>query len=70
MAGELFRTFNGVFGSSRDASVYGDGAKSKSLGRRAQALGQMNSLCTAIEFEADDRFHYWYRYCHWRCHFP
>jgi hypothetical protein len=47
--------FNGVCGNSRDASFYGDDAKSKSPGRLARALGQRNSSRTAIEFGADDR---------------
>jgi hypothetical protein len=50
--------FNGVCGNNRDASVYGDDAKSKSPGRVARALGQRNSLRTAIEFGADHRPYY------------
>ena len=53
--------FNDVCGNNRDASVYGEDAKSKNPGGLARVLGQMNSLHTAIEFRADDCAYYRYR---------
>jgi hypothetical protein len=48
--------FNDVCGNNRDASVYGEDAKSKNPGRLARVLGQRNSLRTAIEFRVDGSY--------------
>jgi hypothetical protein len=56
-----------VCGNNRDASAYGDDAKSKNPEGLAPVLGQMNSLRTAIEFGAHDRAYHRY-HCRWRRH--
>jgi hypothetical protein len=61
-------SFNGVCGNNRDASVYGDDAKSKNLGRLARVSGQRNSLRTANEFGADDWLYCRSHRCRWRRH--
>jgi hypothetical protein len=64
---EAPRPFNGDFGSSRDASVCDDGAKPKSPGRWAQALGWTSSLRMAIQIEIQNRRYY--RVRDWRRNF-
>ena len=60
------RRFNAELGSSRDASVSGDGAKPKIPGGWARALGWTNSLRMAIQIEVENRRYYGVR--HWRHH--
>ena len=55
---DLSAHFNGDFGSSRDASVYGDGAKPKIPGQWGRALGWKSSLRMAIQIGLEDRAYY------------
>ena len=55
---DLQVAFNGELGSSRDASVYGDGAKPKIPGQWARASGRKSSLRMAIQIGLEDRAAY------------